>query len=239
MTNANQKETGSCLDGATLASFIDGTLDDIARVEAEEHLGDCQECLGQLTSLQLLLSSIEEKPDQAPEWVKVKAKNLRNAGFEKKPATRKSWSERLSALLTPVPMRFAAVGIAASLAFFAFYAAQNGSRQVTPFSDTVRSGVEEQEGLLLNQPDGGMVVSRDDGAEFAWHGAEGADRYIVRIYGEDGTVAWKGESTQPRLTLTGDGAGQLLPGTNYEWSVEAVFPFSESIRSSLQPVIVR
>ncbi len=239
MTKANKEKTGSCLDGATLASMIDGTLAERRRIEAEEHLGDCEVCLGQLTSLQLLLTSIDGKTEQAPEWAKVKAKNLRKTGFEKKPVAQKGWVDRLAALIAPPQMRLAAVGVTACLAFFLFYTVQNNPVEKSPFGDTLRSGNESGQGLVLIQPDGGMMISRTEGGEFSWHDQDGADRYIVRIYREDGMVAWRGESTESRITFAGEEAARLLPGTSYEWSVEAVFPFSESIRSSLEPVIVR
>lgn len=239
MTDTNQKKTAACLDGETLASFLDGTLDEPKRAEAEAHLGDCQECLGRLTSLQLLLSSIEEKPETAPDWLKVRAKNLRRTGFAPEPTRRTTWGERLSALFAPAPMKLAGVGIAAGIAFLAFFATLHDTDRPSPYGDVVRSGAEEQPGLALHQPDGGMTVSRSGGAAFSWAPLEKADRYIVRIYREDGSVAWKVESDAPSIRMSAEDASTLEAGPAYEWSVEAVLPFSESVRSSLLPLAVR
>ncbi len=233
------EKTGACLDGVTLAAYLEGTLGHDQQAAAEVHLGDCPDCRMQLQSLELLLTSIEDEPEKAPKRTKVRAGNPGRAELvRKKPSSQRRFPGRFSALFAPGPMRLAAVSLAACLAFLIIQQGLGGVEE-TPFSDGIGGGVEEETRLAPHQVDGGTTVDRGKPVELTWNAIEDANGYLVRVYSSDGSVVWEGETTENRISLGAEITGAFDRSDGYEWSVEAKRPFAESIRSARRPMAIR
>lgn len=224
-----------CPDEATLAAYVDHTLQEPAGKKVEAHLAGCDFCLGQVA----LLAQLEDAkaPEEVPAALLARARELAS-----RPAPASLW---------PV-VRWGAVAAAtASLALVVTLRVRQpetvpavpvpsapSRTEVTPSlpapppvaaaPSRVRNGQAQPILPELIFPRAEGAISRE-GLEFRWKEITQALFYEVRVVSEHGDLIWEGRATGTSLRPPAEVS--LEAGQKYYVWVRAYLPEGKSLQS--------
>ena len=201
-----------CLTPETLAGFLDGGLCEADRAEAEEHLADCEYCLGQAALI------TRSRGDSAAAGVppalsqRARVAGIRQAAIR----SRRYAGWALAAVLV------LAIGL-----FAVQFPAFNPAGNTEPVRQTRLADPDAMRPSLL-APDEGSVISPLEQV-FRWSEVQGSLYYDVRLVDPDGNLVLR-ERVENTRWLIPDSI-RLTPGGEYFVRVDAYLSDAKFISS--------
>ena len=211
------EHTVVCPDDHQLAAYVDGELASEARERFEQHLADCDSCIGRVGFLSRLRDT--EPAERVPELLLARARRLGNAPRHAENRYGRHWAAAAAVVL-------AVTGVLYSNSMFEVPApVPNGEVATSRTSPTVMESTLVPR--VLSPSDGSTVDP--DRVIFSWTGVPGSLFYDVHIVNDEGDLVW-----QARVTDTRWGPNTDMPlsaGAEYFVRVDAYLAEAKTLSS--------
>jgi len=209
------ERTVVCPDDQQIAAYVDGELENQARVLFEQHLADCDLCIGRVGFLSRLRDT--EPAERVPELLLARARRLGTAPRHAETQHGRYWAAAAAMVL-------AVTGVLYS-----------NSMLEVPLPDSQvpssRTSPSLMEGALVPR-----VLSPSDGSTvdpnrviFSWTDVPGSLYYDLHIVNDEGDLVWQERVADthwgPRADM------QLSPGAEYFVRVDAYLAEAKTLSS--------
>ena len=195
-------KTPLCLDEFAIGEFVDGAVDSHRRAELLAHLASCGGCRSEVVAMSRLIAKSATDSDLEPAAGAASQTNRR----------------RRFAMVGGV------IGTAAAAAAVAFLLIPRWLQDEDAHRATV---------LTLSAPPIAVAPAGSVAApiQFVWTSVPRADRYLLTLFGETGSILWELQTTDTVAAVPD--SIDLVPETSYFWKAEAQIGFDRWSESEL------
>lgn len=228
LLKATLAPSDACATIEQLSGLSEGSLPDPVRAHVSAHVAGCHRCQTEIALLEKFeAAAAGPDEEEAVSWITGQlerrfeqitgaARASSQAGKERKPWWRRLFGFRL---LGSRPATAAAFALALAMLLVVFNLPIRNPREPALSPDigftppVFRSGA-----LAVVGPAGDL---QEAPTEFQWQPAPGAATYSVRLMEVDRVELWRGESSEPSLSLPPAVRTRIVPGKALLWMVEA------------------
>jgi hypothetical protein len=220
--------TEACATIEQLSGLSDALLAEPVRAHVSAHVTRCQRCQTELALLEKFeAAAVGPGEKAAASWItaqlELRFEEITGAGRASSQAgnERKPWWRRLFGLrlLGSRPASAAAFALAFAMLLIVFNLPIRTAREPVLSPDIgFTPPVFRSAALAVVAPTGDLEEAP---TELQWQPAPGAATYSVRLMEVDRAELWKGESSEPSLSLPPAVRTRILPGKALLWMVEA------------------
>jgi hypothetical protein len=218
----------ACATIEELSGLSDASLAEPVRARISEHVTGCPRCQAELALLEKFESAVAGADEEgAASWITARLESRFEQITGAAPASsqerteRKPWWRRLFGfrLLGSTPATAAAFALGLAMLFIVLNLPIGTSREPALSPDVAfRPPVFRSDALAVVGPTGDLEEAP---TEMRWQPAPGAATYSVQLMEVDRVELWKGESSNPSLSLPPAVRTRIVPGKPLLWMVEA------------------